>query len=62
MCFAARRHSKHAFGAGASNGVAYQSVPPLRLQRGSERHPQPARPPGADGERADQLSKGIRSY
>lgn len=56
MCFAAR--SKHAFGPGACDGVSDQSVPPVRLQRGTERHPEPARAPGADGERAVQLPDG----
>lgn len=61
MCFAEGRHSKHAFRTGECNGVAHQGVPPLRLQGRSERHPQPARAPGADGERAVQLPAGIKS-
>lgn len=59
MCFAAR--SKHAFGPGACDGVSDQSVPPVRLQRGTERNPEPARAPRADGERAVQLSDGRRA-
>lgn len=59
MCFAAR--SKHAFRPGACDGVSDQSVPPVRLQRGTERNPEPARAPRADGERAVQLSVGRRA-
>lgn len=59
--FAVRRPSQHAFGTGASNGVPHHGVPPLRLQGGSERHPQPTRAPRADGERAVQLPEGMRS-